>query len=73
MASMGFQPSLAAVTDVGSEGVIHSFVSGLRVAYRIMAGVMVISMVLSFIRGGGSASATTSDNDSPEPLPAKQS
>jgi EmrB/QacA subfamily drug resistance transporter len=73
MASMGFQPSLAAVTDVGSEGVIDSFVSGLRVAYRIMAGVMVISMVLSFIRGGGSASATTSDNDSPEPLPAKQS
>ena len=61
------------MTEVGSEGVIESFVSGLRVAYRIMAGVMVVSMVLSFIRGGGSGLAAASKDDSPEPLPAKQS
>ena len=52
MASMGFQPSLAAVSEVGGEEVVGSFVSGMRVAYRIMASVMVVSMVLSFIRGG---------------------
>lgn len=53
MATMGFPPSLGAVSEVGGEGVIDAFVSGLRVAYRIMAGVMMMSIILSFMRGGG--------------------
>ena len=57
MASMGFPPSLAAVSEVGGGDAIGSFVAGLRVAYRIMAAVMVVSMVLSFLRGGGKGPA----------------
>lgn len=53
MASHGFPPSLAAVSEVGGGEVIGSFVSGLRVAYKIMALILIVSMVLSFIRGSG--------------------
>ena len=69
MASMNFPPSLAAVSDVGGAGVIDAFVAGLRLAYRIVAGVIVVAVILSFVRGGG---ASEPDADAgAEEVPAK--
>ena len=64
MASLGFLPSLSAVSEVGGEEIITAFVAGLRITYKIMATLMVASMVLSFIRGGGQG--TPADEPSAE-------
>ena len=52
MASMGYVPSLAAVSGEGGEGVFGAFTSGLRTAFLTMGGLLVVGIVLSFLRGG---------------------
>jgi EmrB/QacA subfamily drug resistance transporter len=51
MASMGFAPTLAAVSGEGGAGVILAFVSGLQVGYKIMAGLVFAGILIAFFRG----------------------
>ena len=51
MGSLGFEPSLAGVTSEGSEGLLAAFTSGLRVAYTIMAFVVLAGVVASAFKG----------------------
>lgn len=52
MASMGFAPSLAAVSDAGGGGVLAAFTSGLRIAYLITGSLVLLGMLLSLAKGG---------------------
>ena len=49
MAFMGYAPSLDAVSEVGSEGVLGAFTSGLRTAYLVMGGLVLAAVVLSIV------------------------
>ena len=49
MGAQGFEPSLAAVSDSGAEGVLGAFTSGMKTAYLSMAG--------SGVRGRGAVGA----------------
>ena len=51
MASMGFEPSLSAVTAEGGGEVARAFVSGLRRAYLVMGSLLVVGIVISFFKG----------------------
>jgi len=51
MGSMGFEPSLAAVTEDGGEGIKQAFVAGLGKAYLVAAGLLLVSMIISAFRG----------------------
>ncbi len=53
MGSMGFEPSLAAVSAEGGEGLLAAFTSGLRIAFVAMAGVMAVGLIASAMKGGG--------------------
>lgn len=50
MVSMGFLPNLSSVAETGDTALLTAFVSGLRTAYIIVAGLMVVGVVFSFIR-----------------------
>ena len=51
MGMLGYEPSLAGVTSEGSEGLLSAFTSGLRVAYSIMAFVVLAGVVASAFKG----------------------
>ena len=51
MGSLGYEPSLAGVTPEGNEGLLSAFTSGLRVAYSIMAVVVLAGVVASAFKG----------------------
>ena len=51
MVSMGFLPNLAAVGEAGGAGLLDAFVSGLRLAYLIVAALVCVGAAFSFIRG----------------------
>ena len=51
MASMGYEPSLAAVSEGGGQGLREAFVAGLHRVYLVAAGLAVTAMVLSVVRG----------------------
>ena len=51
MGALGFAPTLAAVSVGGGEGVLAAFTSGLRLAYMIMAGIVLIGVVASAFKG----------------------
>ena len=51
MGSLGYEPSLAGVTSEGSEGLLSAFTSGLRVAYSIMAFVVLAGVIASAFKG----------------------
>ena len=51
MASMGYEPSLAAVTEGGGQGLREAFVAGLHRVYLVAAGLAATAMVLSVVRG----------------------
>ena len=54
MSLMGQPPSLSAVSDAtGGAEVIHAFTTGMRVAFVIMGGVLVVGVVVSYVRGMG--------------------
>ena len=50
MVSMGFLPNLSSVAETGDAALLTAFVSGLRTAYIIVAGLMFVGVVFSFIR-----------------------
>lgn len=50
MASMGYEPSLAAVSE-GGQGLREAFVAGLHRVYLVAAGLAIAGMVLSVLRG----------------------
>lgn len=50
MVSMGYLPNLSTVGETGDIGLLTAFVSGLRTAYIIVAGLMLVGVVLSYIR-----------------------
>ena len=64
MGSMGYEPTLAAVSDSESEGLKAAFVSGLSRAYLTGAGFVFRALVLSALRGEAPVSR-------PEPSPAR--
>ena len=51
MGSLGYEPSLAGVSSEGSEGLLAAFTTGLRVAYRAMAVVVLAGVVASAFKG----------------------
>ena len=51
MGSMGYLPSLAAVTAEGDPGVLDAFTSGLRSAYLVLAAVLVVGLAASAFKG----------------------
>ncbi|MDE2718037.1 MAG: hypothetical protein OXI33_13650, partial [Chloroflexota bacterium] len=52
MGSQGFEPSLAAVSDSGAEGVLGAFTSGMKTAYLTMSGLVLLGAALSVLKGG---------------------
>ncbi len=51
MASRGFPPSLAAVSENGGHEILSAFSSGMRVAYVIMGFLALVGVVFSFAKG----------------------
>ena len=55
MVSMGFLPNLSAVSETGGADLLTAFVAGLRTAYIIVAGLMCVGVVFSYIRPAAAA------------------
>ena len=55
MVSMGFLPNLSAVGDTGGADLLTAFVAGLRTAYIIVAGLLCVGVVFSYIRPAAAA------------------
>ncbi len=51
MGSMGYEPSLEAVSEGGDSGVVHSFTVGLRYAYLTLMGLILMAMAVSALKG----------------------
>jgi hypothetical protein len=66
MASMGYEPSLSAVSDEAGQGVVTAFTSGLRVAYLAMGSLVVAGVVMSWLKGGTIVAAPAPAHD-PQP------
>ncbi len=64
MGALGFQPSLAAVSQQGNEGVKAAFVAGMGRAFMVAGSFMLLAMVLSGVRG---------EQRKPSPQPAESS
>ena len=73
MASMGYEPSLGAVSEVGSEGVRAAFVSGLSKAFLISDGIMLLAMVVSGLQGRARQSEPSFRGSIQEPSPLPNS
>ena len=52
MGAQGFEPSLAAVSDSGAQGVLGAFTSGMKTAYLTMSGLVLVGAALSVLKGG---------------------
>ena len=50
MVSMGFLPNLSSVAETGNIALLEAFVSGLRTAYIIVAGLLFVGVVFSYVR-----------------------
>ena len=50
MASMGFEPSLTAVTDANGNGVVHAFATGLNYAFLLSALMGTLALIMSAIK-----------------------
>ena len=73
MGSLGYAPTLAGVSAGGGEGLLEAFTSGLRMAYRIMAGIVLIGVVASAFKGRGYQPAEDSrEVGAAEPQPVRQ-
>lgn len=51
MGAQGFEPSLAAVSEPGAQGVLGAFTSGMKTAYLSMAGLVLVGALLSALKG----------------------
>ena len=52
MASQGFPPNLAVVSDVGGGGVVGAFASGMRIAFVATGILVIVGTLLSIAKGG---------------------
>ena len=59
MGAQGFEPSLAAVSDSGAQGVLGAFTSGMKTAYLAMSGLVLAGAALSVLKGGRGGTADT--------------
>ena len=50
MGAEGFEPSLAAVSDSGAQGVLGAFTSGMKTAYLSMAALALAGSALSLLK-----------------------
>ena len=50
MVSMGYLPNLSSIAETGDTGLLTAFVTGLRTVYIVIAGLVVVGVVFSFIR-----------------------
>lgn len=67
MGSLGYEPSLAAVTEDGGEGVKSAFVSGMSRAFMVAGALMVLSIALSVLRGEAQPDETPEERPVAEP------
>ncbi len=51
MVSMGYAPDLSGVGGEGSEGLSHSFVTGMNLLYAAMGCLLIVGAVASFLKG----------------------
>lgn len=51
MASQGFEPNLAAVSDSGGQAVLGAFTSGMKTAYLSMSGLVLVGVAVSLLKG----------------------
>jgi MFS family permease len=67
MASQGFEPSLASVSDSGGRDVLGAFTSGMKTAYLSMAGLVLVGVAVSLLKGGKPEPAAnqTEEQESP--------
>lgn len=63
MGAQGFEPSLAAVSESGAQGVLGAFTSGMKTAYLAMAGLVFVGAALSVLKGGRDRSSDTGTGD----------
>ena len=54
MVSMGYLPNLSSIAETGDTGLLTAFVAGLRTVYIVIAGLVVVGVVFSFIRPASS-------------------
>jgi hypothetical protein len=54
MGSLGFEPSLEAVREATGPGVGYAFTVGLRNAFLVMMGLLVIGMAVSSVKAASS-------------------
>ena len=54
MVSMGYLPNLSSIAETGDTGLLTAFVAGLRTSYIIIAGLVCVGVVFSFIRPASS-------------------
>lgn len=58
MASQGYLPTLAGVSESGDVGLTLAFTSGLRVAFTAMGSVLILGVAVSFLKGSKSQIST---------------
>ena len=63
MSSMGFEPTLDAVSSGGEAGAREAFTEGLRLAYMVTAGFVALALVLSMVKGGQEREAAHTEVD----------
>jgi MFS family permease len=65
MASLGYEPSLSAVTGSGGDGTRIAFIEGMRLAFLVSSGLMAGAMVLSLARGDIKTSVSAHQSGQP--------
>ncbi len=51
MASQGYAPTLAGVSESGDAGLLAAFTSGLKVSFLAMGSVLILGIAVSFFKG----------------------
>jgi hypothetical protein len=64
MAAEGFAPTLAGVSAEADSALLGAFTEGLRTAYLVVGGLVVVGALLSFIKGDRPVSELSSDDAS---------
>ena len=54
MASQGYAPTLAGVSESGDAGLLAAFTSGIRMSFVVMGCVLILGVAISFFKGNKS-------------------
>ena len=63
MGSLGYEPSLSAITDGGDEGARVAFIEGMARAFMVSTGLMAGATALSLLRGETTAKSPNLQTD----------